>query len=141
MINEPKAAALAYVLEFKENQKECAFNWIKKNNILLLLIFEGGHLIGIYCDIKFTDGDTYLGGENFDLVLMEEWINKDNLKGNKIKLPHNIRLKRVCEKAKIELSSQSLAYIILEDYLNGERLEKNYKRKIWRRQQESIFQI
>ena len=141
MINEPTAASLACGLEFKENQKEFAFNLNQKKHHIIVIDFGGGTLDitllefnneekgGIYYDIKFTDGDTHLGGENFDLVLMEKCTNKDNLKDNKIKLPHNIRLKRACEKAKIELSTEKETYIILEDYLNGERLEKKITKK------------
>ena len=65
MINEPKAAILAYALEFKENQKECAFNLNQEKQHIIIIDFGGGTLditllefnneeIGrIFCDIKF----------------------------------------------------------------------------------------
>ena len=44
MINEPKAAALAYVLEFKENQKEYTFNLNQEKQHIIVIDFGGGTL-------------------------------------------------------------------------------------------------
>ena len=44
MINEPKAAILAYALEFKENQKECAFNLNQEKQHIIIIDFGGGTL-------------------------------------------------------------------------------------------------
>ena len=131
MINEPTAASLCYGFEYKENQQ----------NHIIVIDFGGGTLDitlleyikkekieNTYYQIKFTYGDTHFGGDNFDFALMKKCTINDNLEGDKIKLPHNIRLKRACEKAKIKLSSTTETDIILEEYL-GKRIDVHVTRK------------
>ena len=115
MINEPTSASLAYGYEKEENEK---------GNYIIVIDFGGGTLDitllnfiknnkGIYCDIKSSYGDTHFGGDDFDYILMKKCLNDSSFEK---KLPHNIRLKRVCEKAKIKLSSFNKSKIILEEY-------------------------
>ena len=115
MINEPTSASLAYGYEKEENEK---------GNYIIVIDFGGGTLDitllnfiknnkGIYCDIKSSYGDTHFGGDDFDYILMKKCLNDSSFEKN---LPHNIRLKRACEKAKIKLSSSDKSKIILEEY-------------------------
>ena len=115
MINEPTSASLAYGYEKEENEK---------GNYIIVIDFGGGTLDitllnfiknnkGIYCDIKSSYGDTHFGGDDFDYILMKKCLNDSSFEKN---LPHNIRLKRACEKAKIKLSSFNKSKIILEEY-------------------------
>ena len=115
MINEPTAACLAYGFFKEENEK-------RKN--IIVIDFGGGTLDltllnfeknenGVYCDIKSSFGNTNFGGEDFDYVLMKKCVDNNEIDK---KLPHNIRLKRVCEKTKIKLSYFNEADIILENY-------------------------
>ena len=117
MINEPTAASLAYGYNSLENNE-------KK---MIVLDFGGGTLDltllqfsknkkGIYCDIKFSFGDTHFGGEDFDYILMKKCLEKIGQHCFDKKLQCNIRLKRACEIAKIRLSSCESTNIVLEEY-------------------------
>ena len=91
----------------------------------------------IYCDVKFTYGNTNFGGEDFDIALMnkceEKCINSSNdtndTKNKKISEKndinnHNIiRLKRACERAKIKLSSFDSTKIHIENYFNYQGID------------------
>ena len=117
MINEPTAASLAYGYNSLENSKK----------LITVLDFGGGTLDltllqfiknskGIYCDIKFSFGDTHFGGEDFDYIIMKKCLEDIGQKQFDKKLQCNIRLKRACEIAKIKLSSCDSTKIILEEY-------------------------
>ncbi|MEM0988827.1 MAG: molecular chaperone DnaK [Pseudomonadota bacterium] len=103
IINEPTAAALAYGLE-KDASKTIAVYDLGGGtfDISVLEIDEG------LFEVKSTNGDTFLGGEDFDMRLVEylaEEFQKEqgmDLRGDKLALQ---RLKEAAEKAKIELSS------------------------------------
>ena len=103
IINEPTAAALAYGLD-KDAAKTIAVYDLGGGtfDISVLEIDEG------LFEVKSTNGDTFLGGEDFDLRLVEylaDEFKKENamdLRGDKLALQ---RLKEAAEKAKIELSS------------------------------------
>ena len=103
IINEPTAAALAYGLENKENQKVAVFDL--GGGTFDITILEVAN--GVF-DVKATSGDTYLGGDDFDFKLIEyviEEFKKENnidLKEDKMALQ---RIREACEKAKHELSS------------------------------------
>ena len=111
IINEPTAAALAYGLE-KDAAKTIAVYDLGGGtfDISILEIDEG------LFEVKSTNGDTFLGGEDFDMRLVEylaDEFKKDNamdLRGDKLALQ---RLKEAAEKAKIELSSSSQTEINL----------------------------
>jgi len=104
MINEPTAASLAYGFKSLENNKK----------IITVLDFGGGTLDltllnfiknekGVYCEIKFSYGNTHFGGEDFDYILMKKCLENLKQKDFNKKLQCNIRLKRACEIAKVKL--------------------------------------
>jgi len=103
IINEPTAAALAYGLDKKKEEKVAVFDL--GGGTFDISILELGD--GVF-EVKSTNGDTFLGGEDFDQLIID-WIadefHKDqgiNLRGDKMALQ---RLKEAAEKAKCELSS------------------------------------
>ena len=103
IINEPTAASLAYGLDKKQNKKIAVYDL--GGGTFDVSILELGD--GVF-EVKSTNGDTFLGGEDFDNSIVEYLISefkKDNgidLKSDKLALQ---RLKEAAEKAKIELSS------------------------------------
>jgi heat shock protein 1/8 len=118
IINEPTAAAIAYGLDKKSEEK----------NILIFDLGGGTFDVsllsiddGIF-EVKATAGDTHLGGEDFDNILMKYFIDefkrkhKSDLSDNKRALR---RLKTACEKAKRTLSSSSTASLELESLHEG----------------------
>lgn len=103
IINEPTAAALAYGLDKKKEEKIAVFDL--GGGTFDISILELGE--GVF-EVKSTNGDTFLGGEDFDQKVID-WIadefKKDsgiNLRTDKMALQ---RLKEAAEKAKCELSS------------------------------------
>ncbi len=103
IINEPTAASLAYGLDKKQNKKIAVYDL--GGGTFDVSILELGD--GVF-EVKSTNGDTFLGGEDFDNAIVEYLINefkKDSgidLKSDKLALQ---RLKEAAEKAKIELSA------------------------------------
>ena len=103
IINEPTAASLAYGLDKKENKKIAVYDL--GGGTFDVSILELGD--GVF-EVKSTNGDTFLGGEDFDNTIVDYLLNefkKENgidLKSDKLALQ---RLKEAAEKAKIELSS------------------------------------
>ncbi|QDK44898.1 molecular chaperone DnaK [Bdellovibrio sp. ZAP7] len=103
IINEPTAAALAYGMDKKKEEKIAIFDF--GGGTFDISILEVGDGV---VEVRSTNGDTHLGGDNFDTVILE-WLitefKKDqgiDLKNDKMALQ---RLKEAAEKAKIELSS------------------------------------
>jgi molecular chaperone DnaK len=103
IINEPTAASLAYGLDKKQNKKIAVYDL--GGGTFDVSILELGD--GVF-EVKSTNGDTFLGGEDFDNAIVNYLVSefkKDNgidLKTDKLALQ---RLKESAEKAKIELSS------------------------------------
>ena len=103
IINEPTAASLAYGLDKKREEKIAVFDL--GGGTFDVSILEIGE--GVF-EVKATNGDTHLGGEDFDLRLIDflaSEFNKDqgiDLRKDKMALQ---RLKEAAEKAKMELSS------------------------------------
>ncbi len=111
IINEPTAAALAYGLEKNEGKTIAVYDL--GGGTFDVSVLEIGD--GVF-EVKSTNGDTFLGGEDFDSKLVE-WLAdkfkaKENmdLKTDKLALQ---RLKEAAEKAKIELSSTATTEINL----------------------------
>ena len=104
IINEPTAATLAYGLDKKKEEKVIVYDLGGGTfDVTVLEISGDGHF-----EVQSTNGDTHLGGDDFDQVIVE-WLlsefKKDqgiDLSGDKIALQ---RLREAAEKAKIELSS------------------------------------
>ena len=111
IINEPTAAALAYGLDKKVNKKIAVYDL--GGGTFDVSILELGD--GVF-EVKSTNGDTFLGGEDFDNAIVDYLLNefkKENgidLKSDKLALQ---RLKEAAEKAKIELSSAAQTEINL----------------------------
>jgi chaperone protein DnaK len=102
IINEPTAAALAYGAEKKDGQTIAVFDLGGGTFDVSVLEISGGVF-----EVKATNGDTFLGGEDFDNMLLEFLIN-DFKKKEGIELKDRLavqRLREAAEKAKIELSS------------------------------------
>ena len=105
IINEPTAASLAYGLDKNDGQTIAVYDL--GGGTFDVSILEIGD--GVF-EVKSTNGDTFLGGEDFDMALVEhlaDEFHKENgidLRGDKLALQ---RLKEAAEKAKIELSSAS----------------------------------
>ena len=105
IINEPTAAALAYGLEKKKEEEVSVYDLGGGTfDISILEIGEG------VIEVKATNGDTYLGGDDFDLRIID-WLADEfkkeqgiDLKSDKMALQ---RLKEAAERAKIELSTAS----------------------------------
>ncbi|UNK79489.1 molecular chaperone DnaK [Sphingopyxis granuli] len=103
IINEPTAAALAYGLDKTENKTIAVYDL--GGGTFDISILEVGD--GVF-EVKSTNGDTFLGGEDFDSKIVEylaDGFKKDegiDLRGDKLALQ---RLKEAAEKAKIELST------------------------------------
>jgi len=120
IINEPTAAAIAYGLDKKKDEKE--------SNVLIfdlgggtfdvsILSIEGGIF-----EVKSTAGDTHLGGEDFDNRMVDHFVNefkrkhKKDLSGNKRALR---RLRTACERAKRTLSASAQANIEIDSLFEG----------------------
>ena len=103
IINEPTAAALAYGMDKKKNETIAVYDF--GGGTFDVSILEVGDNV---VEVKATNGDTHLGGDDLDDILVEWLINafkKDqgmDVSGDKMVLQ---RLKEAAEKAKIELSS------------------------------------
>ncbi len=111
IINEPTAASLAYGLDKKANKKIAVYDL--GGGTFDVSILELGD--GVF-EVKSTNGDTFLGGEDFDNTIVDYLLaefKKENgidLKSDKLALQ---RLKEASEKAKIELSSATQTEINL----------------------------
>jgi len=111
IINEPTAASLAYGLEKKKNEKIAVYDL--GGGTFDISILEIGE--GVF-EVKSTNGDTHLGGDDFDEVLIDyiadefKVSNSIDLRNDRMALQ---RLKEAAEKAKIELSSAMQANVNL----------------------------
>ncbi|MER9653444.1 molecular chaperone DnaK [Mesorhizobium sp. M0152] len=111
IINEPTAAALAYGLDKKEGKTIAVYDL--GGGTFDISVLEIGD--GVF-EVKSTNGDTFLGGEDFDMRLVEYLASEFkkeqgiDLKNDKLALQ---RLKEAAEKAKIELSSTTQTEINL----------------------------
>lgn len=113
IINEPTAAALAYGLDNKNKNMKVAVYDLGGGTFDISILELGD---GVF-EVKSTNGDTHLGGDDFDHVIIE-WLANEfasenggmDLKKDPMALQ---RLKEAAEKAKIELSNQSSAEINL----------------------------
>ena len=103
IVNEPTAAALAYGLDKKSDETIAVFDLGGGTfDISVLEVGEG------VVEVKATNGDTHLGGDDFDQLIVE-WMTSEFKKTDGIDLSKDRmalqRLKEAAEKAKIELSS------------------------------------
>ncbi|MDW7644732.1 MAG: molecular chaperone DnaK [Desulfuromonadales bacterium] len=136
IINEPTAAALAYGLDKKKEEKIAVFDL--GGGTFDISILELGD--GVF-EVKSTNGDTFLGGEDFDQRIIDyiaDEFKKDqgiDLRGDKMALQ---RLKEGAEKAKIELSSSMETDINLPFITADQSGPKHLNLKLTRAKLESI---
>jgi len=111
IINEPTAASLAYGLDRNDGQTIAVFDLGGGTFDVSILEISGGVF-----EVKSTNGDTFLGGEDFDIVLLDHLLDTFkqesgiNLTGDRLATQ---RLREAAEKAKIELSSTTSTEIAL----------------------------
>ena len=138
IINEPTAAALAYGLDKKEAGTIAVYDL--GGGTFDVSILEIGD--GVF-EVKSTNGDTFLGGEDFDMRLVDylaDEFNKENsidLRSDKMALQ---RLKEAAEKAKIELSSATQTEINLPFITADASGPKHLTLKLTRAKLESLVE-
>ncbi|MEM7247358.1 MAG: molecular chaperone DnaK [Acidobacteriota bacterium] len=137
IINEPTAAALAYGLDKKADQTIAVYDFGGGTfDISILEVSDG------LVEVKSTNGDTHLGGDDVDQILIETMVTefkKDqgvDLTGDKMALQ---RLKEAAEKAKIELSSASETEINLPFITADASGPKHFQMKLTRARFEQMM--
>lgn len=138
IINEPTAAALAYGLE-KEKQSKIAVYDLGGGTFDISILDIGD---GVF-EVKSTNGDTFLGGEDFDMRIVNflaDEFRRDqgiDLKTDKLALQ---RLKEAAEKAKIELSTSNQTEINLPFITADAAGPKHLQIKLTRAKYESLVE-
>jgi molecular chaperone DnaK len=136
IINEPTAAALAYGLEKEDGHTIAVFDL--GGGTFDVSILEIGD--GVF-EVKSTNGDTFLGGEDFDMRLVDYFAdefkkeNSIDLRDDKMALQ---RLKEAAEKAKIELSSSQQTDVNLPFITADATGPKHFQVKLTRAKLESL---
>ena len=139
IINEPTAAALAYGLDKKKEAKTIAVYDLGGGTFDISILEIGD---GVF-EVKSTNGDTFLGGEDFDMKLVgylaDEFKKSSgiDLRGDKLALQ---RLKEAAEKAKIELSSSAQTEINLPFITADASGPKHLTMKLTRAKLESLVE-
>ncbi|HFB2048387.1 MAG: molecular chaperone DnaK [Hyphomicrobiaceae bacterium] len=139
IINEPTAAALSYGLDKKTSARTIAVYDLGGGTFDVSILEIGD---GVF-EVKSTNGDTFLGGEDFDMRLVEylaKEFNKQNgidLKNDKLALQ---RLKEASEKAKIELSSSAQTEVNLPFITADQSGPKHLTMKLTRAKLESLVE-
>jgi len=137
IINEPTAAALAYGLDKKKESKTIAVYDLGGGTFDISILEIGD---GVF-EVKSTNGDTFLGGEDFDMKLVhylaDEFKKEQgiDLRNDKLALQ---RLKEAAEKAKIELSSATQTEINLPFITADASGPKHLTMKLTRAKLESL---
>ncbi len=136
IINEPTAAALAYGFEKKDGQTIAVYDL--GGGTFDVSVLEIGD--GVF-EVKSTNGDTFLGGEDFDMrildFLADEFKKSDAIDLRKDKLALQ-RLKEAAEKAKIELSSTTQTEVNLPFITADQNGPKHLNVKLTRAKLESL---
>src|SRR6187402_107391 len=136
IINEPTAAALAYGLEKKKDEKIAVYDL--GGGTFDISILELGD--GVF-EVKSTNGDTHLGGDDFDQVLID-WLAEEFKKQEAIDLRKDPmalqRLKEAAERAKIELSSSMETSITLPYVTAVDGVPKHLDTKLTRAKFEQL---
>lgn len=137
IVNEPTAAALAYGLDKKgKDQKIAVFDL--GGGTFDISVLELGD--GVF-EVKSTNGDTHLGGDDFDKVIMD-WLADEFKSDEAIDLRKDPmalqRLKEAAEKAKIELSSSSETEINLPYITAVDGVPKHLVKKLSRAKFEAL---
>ena len=137
IINEPTAAALAYGLDKKDKDQRIAVYDLGGGTFDISILELGG---GVF-EVKSTNGDTHLGGDDFDEAIIN-WLADEFLKDENIDLRKDPmalqRLKEAAEKAKIELSSSSSTEINLPYIMPVDGIPKHLVRSLSRAKFEAL---
>jgi molecular chaperone DnaK len=140
IINEPTAAALAYGLGKNKDEKIAIYDLGGGTFDISILEVSGSGAEGQTFEVLSTNGDTHLGGDDFDHLLIDH-VAEDFKKRNGIDLRHDPmalqRLKEACEKAKCELSTSPQTEInlpfITMDRTGPKHLQTTLKRSEFER--------
>ena len=137
IINEPTAAALAYGLDKRGQESKIAVFDLGGGTFDISVLELGD---GVF-EVKSTNGDTHLGGDDFDKVIMdwlaEEFKNEENVDLRKDPMALQ-RLKEAAEKAKVELSSSTETEINLPYVTAIDGVPKHLVKKLSRAKFEQI---
>jgi len=138
VINEPTAAALAYGLNKKKDEKIVVYDF-GGGTFDISILDVGADTV----EVKATGGDTHLGGDDFDQKIMD-WVVKEFNKENGVDLSKdNLALQRIkesAEKAKIELSSSLETEINLPFITSDQNGPKHLLLKLKRAEFENMVQ-
>jgi molecular chaperone DnaK len=136
IINEPTAAALAYGLDRKKDEKIAVYDL--GGGTFDISIMELGD--GVF-EVKSTNGDTYLGGDDFDMRIVN-WLIEEFKRDTAMDLTKDSmalqRLKEAAEKAKLELSSSMETEINLPYITADQSGPKHLVKKLSRSKLESL---
>jgi molecular chaperone DnaK len=137
IINEPTAAALAYGLDKQSKDSKIAVFDLGGGTFDISILELGG---GVF-EVKSTNGDTHLGGDDFDKVIMD-WLADEFKKDEAVDLRKDPmawqRLKESSEKAKVELSSSQETEINLPYITAVDGVPKHMVRKLSRAKFEQL---
>jgi molecular chaperone DnaK len=137
IINEPTAAALAYGLDKTDKDQKIAVFDLGGGTFDISILELGD---GVF-EVKSTDGDTHLGGDDFDQVIID-WLADEFKKDEAIDLRQDPmalqRLKEAAEKAKIELSSSNATEINLPYIMPVNGIPKHLVRTLSRAKFEQL---
>jgi len=137
IVNEPTAAALAYGLDKKHKDQKIAVFDLGGGTFDISILELGD---GVF-EVKSTNGDTHLGGDDFDKVIMD-WLADEFKKDENIdprKDPMALqRLKDAAEKAKVELSSSTETEINLPYITAMDGVPKHLVKKLTRAKFEQL---
>ncbi|MCB9262014.1 MAG: molecular chaperone DnaK [Flavobacteriales bacterium] len=137
IVNEPTAAALAYGLDKRDKDMTIAVFDLGGGTFDISILELGD---GVF-EVKSTNGDTHLGGDDFDQVIID-WLAAEFLSDENIDLRKDPmalqRLKEAAEKAKIELSSSTETEINLPYIMPVDGVPKHLVRKLSRAKFEQL---
>ncbi|MCO5236302.1 MAG: molecular chaperone DnaK [Chitinophagaceae bacterium] len=137
IVNEPTAAALAYGLDKKHKDEKIAVFDLGGGTFDISILELGD---GVF-EVKSTNGDTHLGGDDFDKVIID-WLADEFKKEENIDLRKDPmalqRLKEASEKAKVELSSSSETEINLPYITAMDGVPKHLVKKLTRARFEQL---
>ena len=137
IINEPTAAALAYGLDKKKNDSKVAVFDLGGGTFDISILELGD---GVF-EVKSTNGDTHLGGDDFDHKIID-WLANEFMKDFNVDLRKDAmalqRLKEAAEKAKIELSSSNSTEINLPYIMPIDGVPQHLVRTLSRAQFEQL---
>ena len=137
IVNEPTAAALAYGLDKKHKDEKIAVFDLGGGTFDISILELGD---GVF-EVKSTNGDTHLGGDDFDKVIID-WLADEFKKDENIDLRKDPmalqRLKEASEKAKVELSSSSETEINLPYITAADGVPKHLVKKLTRAKFEQL---